>query len=109
VRPRTRPAIIWRAGERPKLDGRRRHVGVRRIVDITSPVATIEGRTIVAVERQPPPEPFRQVGVRDEVAAERNKVRVTRRDDGRRTLARKTAGSDQCAAERWPQMLGRKV
>src|SRR5260370_31502221 len=41
-------AIIWRASDRAELD-RGRHVGVCRIVDITSPVAAVEGRTIEAV------------------------------------------------------------
>jgi hypothetical protein len=58
---------------------------VHRIIDVTSAIAAVEGRTIVAVERQSAPEPFGNVGVRGEVAAERNEVSVARRDDGRRT------------------------
>jgi hypothetical protein len=79
---------------------------VRRVVDIAPPVTAIKRRAVVAGQRQIAPEPFGQVGVGDEVAAERDEIRIAGGDDGRGALASETAGCDQSAAEFSPQMLG---
>jgi hypothetical protein len=91
---------------RRELNRRRRHVGVRRIIDVASPVAAIERRTVVAGQRQVASQPFGQIRIGDEVAAEGDEVGVARRDDCRGTLTRETARRDQCTAEFSPQMLG---
>jgi hypothetical protein len=99
-------AIIWRASDRPELDRHRRHVGVRRIIDVASPVAAIERRTVIAGQRQVASQPFGQSRIGDEVAAEGDEIGLARRDDCRGTLTRETARRDQCTAEFSPQMLG---
>src|SRR5258708_30016162 len=86
----TRPAWarrpLARPGFGPELECRRRQLGVRRIVDVASPVTAVERRPVGAVQRQITPKPLRQIRGGDEVAAEGDKIRVTLRDHGRRPL-----------------------
>src|SRR5260370_12746420 len=102
----TRGTIICRASDRPELDRRRRHVGVSRIIDVASPVAAIERRTVVAGQRQVASQPFGQITLGDEVAAEGDEGGGARRDDWRGTLIGGNTRLAQCAAGFLPQMLG---
>src|SRR5437868_11523869 len=99
-------ATPWRATLRPRLDCRRRRVGVGLIINVASPVAAVERRAVIAIQRQIVSEPFGQVGVGDEVATERDEIRVACRDNGRGTLTGETAGCDQDATEFSPKVLG---
>src|SRR6476660_10625174 len=106
IRDQRGRAVLWcPPGFGPELECRRRQLGVRRIVDVASPVTAVERRPVVAVQRQITPKPLRQIRVGDEVAAERDKFLVACGDEGRGTLTSKTAGCDQGAVEFLPKML----
>jgi hypothetical protein len=84
-------SAMTRHTPRPPLDCRWRQLRVHRIVDVTSPIAAIERRTIVAGQRQVASQPLGQIRIGDEVAAEGDEVGVARRYDGRGTLTGETA------------------
>src|ERR1700726_2643804 len=96
-------SAMTRHTPRPPLDCRWRQLSVHRIVDVTSPIAPIERRTVVAGKRQVASQPFGQIRIGDEVAAEGDEVGVARCDDCRGTLTRETTRRDQCTAEFSPQ------
>ena len=77
------------------------------VVSVAARVAAVEGRPVVAVERQALAQPLGQIRVGDEVASERDEVGISGGDDGLRQSAVEAAGGDQGARELRPQMLGR--
>src|ERR1700758_5291568 len=86
--------------------GLRKGVG-GRIVRVAVRVAAVEGRAVVAVERQAVAQPLGQIRVGDEMAAERDEGGIPGGDDDFRRVRREAAGRDQDARELRPQMLNR--
>jgi hypothetical protein len=64
---------------------------VDRVIDVSFGAGAIKRRPIIAVERQPKPEAFNEIGIRDKMPAERNQIRIAFIEDFHRSFAVKAA------------------
>ena len=55
---------------------------MERIIGISGRLAAIEGRAIIGRERNAVPNPRRQIRIGNKMSAERDRIRMSRRDRG---------------------------
>jgi hypothetical protein len=102
------PPNQWPGGGPPFPGSRRPVIGlVETVVGIADLGAAEETVADIAVQRPPFAETFRQVRVRDEVAAEGDQVGVASLKNGFRRLRREAACGDDGALEVLAQLLRR--
>lgn len=79
------------------------------VIDVASFVATVERRTIVAVQRRANAKAFGKIRIRDEHASEPNQIGVAFRHDLFRAFAREAARGNDSAVEDPAKVFGRHI
>lgn len=79
---------------------------IERVVRVAVRVERVKGVAIVSRKWKPLLEAARQIGIRDEMAAESHRVRGSAFQDGLGSVWLKSAGSDDLALEDRPHLLG---
>lgn len=81
--------------------------GVERVIGVAAGVERVERIPVALVERQPALDPSRQVGVCDEMTAERDQVRVAACDDCLGRIRLEAARRDDATRKSLPECMCR--